>query len=127
MQLTHSTHLACMVSNTGMTKTLQVYEPQFIEMIEEAMKSGEGGAHKLMATAVLEPYTGQEGGAEGAIGPGNFVGGDNFMITCGCMVKVSAWRTRDGCIESGFFIGFSSTPKLRYSNSAGLDNCVGNV
>ncbi|PNW71850.1 hypothetical protein CHLRE_16g670500v5 [Chlamydomonas reinhardtii] len=116
----------------GMTKTLHLYEPHFIAMVEEAMAS----PHKLMATAVLEPYMGgqqqpgsssspdssEAGGSSGssgssgdssssveaeaeraasrgedaAGGPGSFVGGYNFSLSCGCLVQVLSAKPYTG-------------------------------
>eukprot|EP00798_Chlamydomonas_sp_ICE-L_P018608 gene18608-25122_t len=71
-----------------MTKTLHLYEPHFVDMLEEALKEG---SQKMIATAVLEPYVGQSGGKEGVLSPGDFVGGDNFLISNGCLVKVTPY------------------------------------
>lgn len=63
-----------------MTKTLQVYEPHLVALIEEAVESPQ----KLFAMAILEPYMG-----EGHIGsPGSYVGANNQMISSACLCKV---------------------------------------
>ncbi|GLC53195.1 hypothetical protein PLESTB_000718500 [Pleodorina starrii] len=73
-----------------MTKTLHLYEPHFISMVEECLAS----EHKLMATAVLEPFMGDASEAEA--GPGAFVGGYNFSLSCGCLVQVLSAKPYTG-------------------------------
>ncbi|EFJ46860.1 hypothetical protein VOLCADRAFT_105320 [Volvox carteri f. nagariensis] len=74
-----------------MTKTLHLYEPHFISLVEECMAS----EHKLMATAVLEPFLGDEI-SEADAGPGAFVGGYNFSLSCGCLVQVLSAKPYTG-------------------------------
>ncbi len=50
-------------------------------MIEEALADED----QLLVTAVLEPYMGED---QGALSPGSCVGGNNFLLSCGCLVKV---------------------------------------
>jgi hypothetical protein len=56
-----------------MTKTLHLYEQHWISLIDEAMQ----GDHRVMATAVLEPYTGDP---EQTQGLGTYVGGHNHVL-----------------------------------------------
>lgn len=63
-----------------MTKTLHLYEPHFLSLLEEAMTHPQ----RLMATAVLEPHMG-EGHDPGL---GGCTGGYNFSLSCGCLVQV---------------------------------------
>ncbi|KXZ54459.1 hypothetical protein GPECTOR_4g1010 [Gonium pectorale] len=72
-----------------MTKTLHLYEPHFISLVDECLAS----EHRLMATAVLEPYMGE---AESDAGPGSFVGGYNFSLSCGCLVQVLSAKPYTG-------------------------------
>ncbi len=64
----------------GMTKTLHLYEPHFLSLLEEAMAHPQ----RLMATAVLEPHMGEGHDP----GPGGCTGGYNFSLSCGCLVQV---------------------------------------
>ncbi|GLI67430.1 hypothetical protein VaNZ11_011626 [Volvox africanus] len=74
----------------GMTKTLHLYEPHFISLMDECLAS----EHKLMATAVLEPFMGEA--SEADAGPGAFVGGYNFSLSCGCLVQVLSAKPYTG-------------------------------
>ncbi|GIM03492.1 hypothetical protein Vretimale_8258 [Volvox reticuliferus] len=74
----------------GMTKTLHLYEPHFISLMDECLASD----HKLMATAVLEPFMGKA--SETDAGPGAFVGGYNFSLSCGCLVQVLSAKPYTG-------------------------------
>lgn len=56
------------------------YEAHFISMIEEATAN----KSNLLATAVLEPYMGEEGQSV----PGSLVGGHNFSLSCACLCTV---------------------------------------
>ncbi|KAG2492183.1 hypothetical protein HYH03_009431 [Edaphochlamys debaryana] len=79
----------------GMTKTLHLYEPHFISLVEECLAT----PHRLMATAVLEPYMGGQAQGQGqneGEGPGSFIGGNNYSLSCGCLVQVLSAKPYTG-------------------------------
>eukprot|EP00195_Chlamydomonas_chlamydogama_P001091 CAMPEP_0202918050 /NCGR_PEP_ID=MMETSP1392-20130828/72530_1 /ASSEMBLY_ACC=CAM_ASM_000868 /TAXON_ID=225041 /ORGANISM="Chlamydomonas chlamydogama, Strain SAG 11-48b" /LENGTH=283 /DNA_ID=CAMNT_0049610987 /DNA_START=96 /DNA_END=944 /DNA_ORIENTATION=+ len=96
-----------------MTKTLHLYEDHFKALIEEAWASEQ----KVFATAVLEPFTGQGQGVDPDAMPGTYVGGHNFMLSCGCLCKIVDCKPYSG----GYLVRMRGEGRLGISGLAQVE------